>query len=354
VRLPAGYVADHVELGYAVTVHRAQGLTADAAFVLVRPGMSREALYVAMTRGRVANHAYVATDLPDHDHPIAPNQPERTAQQVLAAALAHSDAQTSATETLRARYDQAASLATLVPIHQTLANAANRQRWASLLRGSPLAADTSTRILASPRYGALVAALSAGEQAGHDTTSLLARLVADGRSPTPADGDPTAELHARVTRWLDTTAAAADGPALVTGLICAAGSVQDPELAHTLHQLEQLMAARARALSREILTRPPRWALPLGPPPRDPDDRRAWLDALTVIAGYRDLQHIDDDHILGPHQNTASRTGLDERRRALTAIATARRLARTAPAARPAKPTMTGSYHPPADRTTQR
>jgi ATP-dependent exoDNAse (exonuclease V) alpha subunit len=73
VRLPAPYVREHLELGYATTVHRAQGLTADTAFVLVRPGMSREALYVAMTRGRDANYAYVATDLPD-PRPPTPNR----------------------------------------------------------------------------------------------------------------------------------------------------------------------------------------------------------------------------------------------------------------------------------------
>ena len=38
LRLPADYVADHVELGYATTAHRAQGMTVDATFALLRPG----------------------------------------------------------------------------------------------------------------------------------------------------------------------------------------------------------------------------------------------------------------------------------------------------------------------------
>jgi conjugative relaxase-like TrwC/TraI family protein len=94
VLLPAGYVREHVELGYATTAHRAQGITADVAFTLVRPGMSRESLYVALTRGRDANHAYVATDLPDPDHPHPqPGQTERTGRQVLHGVLARSDAE---------------------------------------------------------------------------------------------------------------------------------------------------------------------------------------------------------------------------------------------------------------------
>ncbi|MCW2527195.1 MAG: dnaG3, partial [Pseudonocardiales bacterium] len=60
ITLPAGYVADHVQLGYATTVHTAQGRTADTAHVVVSGRETRDALYVAMTRGRAANHVYVA------------------------------------------------------------------------------------------------------------------------------------------------------------------------------------------------------------------------------------------------------------------------------------------------------
>src|SRR5665647_2363272 len=42
VVLPPGYVAEHVELGYATTTHRAQGITVDRAHVLAAPGMVRE------------------------------------------------------------------------------------------------------------------------------------------------------------------------------------------------------------------------------------------------------------------------------------------------------------------------
>ena len=47
---------------------RAQGLTTDTAHVLVDSNMTRETLYVAMTRGRDANVAYVAVDKPDATH----------------------------------------------------------------------------------------------------------------------------------------------------------------------------------------------------------------------------------------------------------------------------------------------
>ena len=62
VILPADYLAEHCEYGWASTIDGAQGVTADLGLVVVRPGMDREHLYVAMTRGRHGNHAYITPD----------------------------------------------------------------------------------------------------------------------------------------------------------------------------------------------------------------------------------------------------------------------------------------------------
>src|SRR5699024_1239040 len=82
--LPADYVAEHLDLGYAVTAHRAQGITTDTAHVLVEPTTTRENLYVAMTRGRESNRAWVVLDRPD-DHVEAhpAENPDATARSVL-------------------------------------------------------------------------------------------------------------------------------------------------------------------------------------------------------------------------------------------------------------------------------
>ena len=103
VRLPAVYVAEHVDLGYATTTHRAQGITVDSSHALADPATSREALYVAMTRGRDANHAYLtgpgATEdchRPSH----APESRTPDAAALLGGILANSHAELSATETL--------------------------------------------------------------------------------------------------------------------------------------------------------------------------------------------------------------------------------------------------------------
>ena len=81
VILPAAYLEQHCEYGWASTIDSAQGATADVGIVLVRPGLDREHLYVAMTRGRHGNHAYITTEAPAdpaHDHGHGPDTRPRT------------------------------------------------------------------------------------------------------------------------------------------------------------------------------------------------------------------------------------------------------------------------------------
>ncbi|WP_314846794.1 MobF family relaxase [Rothia dentocariosa] len=60
VTLPAHYVEQSVELGYAATIHRAQGSTVDTAHALVDASTDRAGAYVALTRGRENNQLYVS------------------------------------------------------------------------------------------------------------------------------------------------------------------------------------------------------------------------------------------------------------------------------------------------------
>lgn len=101
--LPAEYVADHVDLGYAVTAHRAQGITTDTAHVLVEPTTTRDHLYVATTCGRESNLAHVILDRPDdHTAPHPGDNPDATARTVLYGVFQHSGAELSAHETITA------------------------------------------------------------------------------------------------------------------------------------------------------------------------------------------------------------------------------------------------------------
>jgi exodeoxyribonuclease V alpha subunit len=57
--LPAGYVAEHVELAYAGTAHGAQGDTVTAAHTEIGEHTGAASAYVGMTRGRTANTAHL-------------------------------------------------------------------------------------------------------------------------------------------------------------------------------------------------------------------------------------------------------------------------------------------------------
>jgi ATP-dependent exoDNAse (exonuclease V) alpha subunit len=58
--LPAPYVEErHIDHGYALTGHKAQGMTVDRTFAVIGGGTSREWAYVVMSRGRESNRAYL-------------------------------------------------------------------------------------------------------------------------------------------------------------------------------------------------------------------------------------------------------------------------------------------------------
>jgi hypothetical protein len=97
--VPAAYLEQNAELAYAGNVHVAQGRTVDTGHLLVSPTLTRESLYVGMTRGQEENFAHVVTGPATAPGREPPRQ--APAEAVLAAAMDREDAQLSATETIR-------------------------------------------------------------------------------------------------------------------------------------------------------------------------------------------------------------------------------------------------------------
>jgi conjugative relaxase-like TrwC/TraI family protein len=89
-QLPANYVTTSTGLGYATTIHGAQGVSADTMHGMVTGQESRQQLYTMLTRGRHANHLYlqVVGDGDPHSiirpDTITPRTPTETLQQILA------------------------------------------------------------------------------------------------------------------------------------------------------------------------------------------------------------------------------------------------------------------------------
>jgi ATP-dependent exoDNAse (exonuclease V) alpha subunit len=62
VELPTDYIGQHVELGWAVTGYGNQGDTVDIGLAVLEPGTTRNHAYVALTRGRTDNTAWLPDD----------------------------------------------------------------------------------------------------------------------------------------------------------------------------------------------------------------------------------------------------------------------------------------------------
>ncbi len=90
-----GPTLDH---GYAITGHKAQGMTTGRAFVLGSEELYREWGYVALSRGRTSNHLYLTAPTNDRDE-IAPAEPPNDRLTTLTRALQRSRAQQLATDT---------------------------------------------------------------------------------------------------------------------------------------------------------------------------------------------------------------------------------------------------------------
>jgi hypothetical protein len=111
IRAPRGldrtrsYLARNAELGYGGNVHVAQGRTVDTAHLLVTDSLSRQALYVGMTRGREADTAHVITGktAPPGREPYQQAAPES----VLVSVMQRDAGDLSATEQIRHAQDWA-------------------------------------------------------------------------------------------------------------------------------------------------------------------------------------------------------------------------------------------------------
>jgi hypothetical protein len=328
--LPAPYVSEHLDLGYAVTAHRAQGVTTDTSHVVVTSTTTRENLYVAMTRGRQENHAYVAIDRPDEDHAQAHpgDNPDATARSVLFGVLQHVGAEPSAHQAIVSEQNRWGSIGQLAAKYETIAQEAQADRWHSLLADSGLTGMQVEDVLASDAYGALSAELRNAEANHHQLDQLLPRLVSV-RGFEDA-GDIASVLHARLARA--TMRPAGSGrtrkpPRLIAGLIPEAQNITDPDMRQALTERQTLIEQRAATLLDTAITAGEPWTARLNHKPDEPREQTAWLTAARTIAAYRDRYQItDNQHPLGPKPENGTVKQKIDAARALAALDRARQL----------------------------
>ncbi|SDT36502.1 MobF family relaxase [Jiangella sp. DSM 45060] len=296
ITLPARYVADNVELAYAVTAHRAQGATVDTAHALVTGAtMMREILYVAMTRARSANTAYVVTDVDEEErHLRDADDPAPTARSVLTTVLRRQGAALSARETARAEAEKALSIGQLAAEYDTLHRAAVADRQAALLLScgvQPAEAADSEHLVA------LAAAVHRADAHGLKPDTVLPKLAA--AQPIPDDADPVRVLAARVARWTDHAMEAAPSVVrrqrrLIAGLVPAADGVTDPQMQRALTERETLLEERAATIARRAISERAPWLRSLGAEPVNDAEQARWRRCVEIVAAYRERHDITD------------------------------------------------------------
>jgi len=281
VTLPPDYVAAHLALGYAATVHGAQGVTADTSYTVVAGTESRQLLYVALTRGRHTNHAFVTVTADGDPHTAITRDGvlPPTAVEVLHRILARDDAPTSATRIAADQHDPASQLATEVGRYvHSLATAAEQQMGVEGMAALDRDAEsTAPGLTDKPAYPALRATLALHAAAGCDPVRVLREAADDPRGLQDAN-DVAAVLDWRIGRpapddppplpWL---------PAIPPPL--AGDPIWGSYLARRVDKVREHAQAVADTASRWTTLTAPSWARPLTGDPELVRDLAVWRAA---------------------------------------------------------------------------
>jgi len=312
--LPAEYVREHVQLGYATTVHGGQGVTCDSSHTVSTGAESRQQLYVAVTRGRDANHVYLLTAGDGDEHCVitpAATHP-LTAVNVLEQVLGRDQAQVSAATTAARLTEPAAdTTAAAARYHDSLHIAAVHvlgDGWSERLDAT--LEQTSPGVTHSPAYPTL--------------RSHLALLAVDGADPVAAftaawaarEIDTAADVAAVLDWRLDPTGARSHTPGPLPWLAGIPAALRTNPywggyLAGRQQHVRDAVAALRGQTGDLTAISAPAWARQLLAPKHRP--------LLADVAVFRAAHSVDPDEIrpTGPRRQAAAdrreQRALDER-----------------------------------------
>ncbi|WP_433860340.1 MobF family relaxase [Streptomyces kronopolitis] len=328
--LPADYVAGGgVELGYAITKDRAQGVTVHTGHGIWTAGMDSNAAYPEMTRGTYTNHAYLATEDqldPETGQPAAP----MTGRQLWASIVARDGTQLSATARQRALWDEAEAIRTHLPaLRYVLDDLADSIAQDAILQLLP---DVGDAIVTAPAWPALRDQLKRFAAEGIDTDALVV-AASESREWTGDIDDYASILHARnrtimerggaqrFTRTADSdepkTAPTFEGDPQAVGddvlaalglrMPAAEGLAQDDPrhaFAWALASAIQNRATHLADSAKAAAAAGEGWAVAYGPEPEDLAAAVAWHDRIQAAAAFRDLADYTGADATGPAPTT--------------------------------------------------
>ncbi|MFC6582120.1 MobF family relaxase [Planomonospora parontospora] len=314
--LPYEYVRAHVELGYAGTIHAAQGRTVHGCYGLVDERTSLESLYVMLSRGEARNQAHVITpteraaDL-SRDPDIAPSLKDRrvpdlesgipgakaahegvqAAQEaaptvnrwtVLAGVLEREDAQPTAIEAVRAEQDRPTNMAVVGSQWMDVVRTIGAKRVDEQLH-ELLSPQDYERITEDPARSAVMTVLHRAELAGLPVAQVLEEAV---RERDFEGARSIAEvLHSRIERRIG----GAEPEAAATWQE-RTPDLGSPEANRFAQELAEAMDRRVLDLGSRVIEQRPEWLAPFlgeAETPGTADLARAY-DVAGAVAAYRE------------------------------------------------------------------
>ena len=279
--VPRTYLADSAELDYAGNTHVGQGRTVDTAHLLVTGTLSRQSLYVGLTRGRESNTAHIVTGKtapPGH-----PPYEQASPESVVKAILERDDADLSATEQTRHAQDWTGGTGHLLTlwtaaVRQSLYPQIDQRIKARLTESEAWRYDREhSRLVLQQR-------LRAAQLAGYDIGAIIDQITA-----TPMDGalSISSVLHGRLQQL--------QLPDLGHNVTWVQRTPQDaPAVAH---ELAAGLDERARALGEQLAASPEPWlANQLGilAPHASPLLREDYARRAAAAAAYGEAAGITD------------------------------------------------------------
>ena len=316
-------------LGYASTIHTAQGITADTVHGLLTGTETRQQAYTMLTRGRHHNAAYlvVVGDGDPHTaiNPEVINPPTPT--NILETILARDESPVSATTQLRDAHNPALQLGPAVArYNDALSFAAAHIAGDVGLRGLERRVEEALpRITRSPAWPTLQAELLLVEADRRDPIQALARAVAD---PITAGTEPAAILAWRIA---DQRTSRSHGPLpWLTGIPTELG--QHPLWGGYLTARQDLIRNLAEQVRNDKQSQPA-WAAAMAsaPPASLVSDIQVWRAANGVpdtdLRPTGELQHdaaaVRCQKRLDHQLHTSQTAALDEWHDTLAAISPA-------------------------------
>jgi AAA domain/TrwC relaxase len=320
VTLPRGYLDERplwwlrgnpdrrtLDLAYATTGHKAQGLTRERALVRVTGAEDANWLRVQASRARQETRLYVVIspeartlelDVPDH--------PAHTVEAQLAAGLRRDGSQQLATDT-SSRLDLARM--------STWELRAERDRLAGLLREAPpdrsrqLAHTTGQRQDAEQRLADALAETDAAQRRLAGLGQGAGRLFHRREFTQAREQLALAEIAAKLARRQADRAADRDRE------VRQAQQRGDGWLERHPDALarERELARRGRVHATAVELDRPAWTRELGEPPQSMRGRRAWRQTHALLDDYRHRYGVTDpERALGPEPRRLDRRERDQ------------------------------------------